>query len=163
MKQLISTTFLLFMVCLASAQTAQRGGKQMQTISIARSGSRPSSAGQAEYFTGSVRVDPLLSVIEPSRIAGARVTFEPGARTAWHTHPLGQSLIVTAGTGWVQQWDGPVQELREGDVIRIPPGAKHWHDATATTRMTHIALQEQLDGKVVEWMEKVSDAQYKRP
>jgi quercetin dioxygenase-like cupin family protein len=164
MKQLITTTlFLVFIVCLASAQTEQRGGKQMQTITIARSGSQPSSEGQTEYFTGSVRVDPLFPVIEPSRIAGARVTFEPGARTAWHTHPLGQTLIVTAGTGWVQQSDGPVQEIREGDVVRIPPGAKHWHGATATTRMTHIALQEQLDGKVVEWMEKVSDAQYKRP
>jgi quercetin dioxygenase-like cupin family protein len=164
MKQLITTTlFSVFIVCLASAQTEQRGGKQMQTITIARSGSQPSSEGQTEYFTGSVRVDPLFSVIEPSRIAGARVTFEPGARTAWHTHPLGQTLIVTAGTGWVQQWDGPVQEMREGDVVRIPPGAKHWHGATAATRMTHIALQEQLDGKVVEWMEKVGDAQYKRP
>ena len=164
MKQLITTTFfLVFIVCLASAQTEQRGGKQMQTITIARNGSQPSSEGQTEYFTGSVRVDPLFSVIEPSRIAGARVTFEPSARTAWHTHPLGQTLIVTAGTGWVQQWDRPVEEMREGDVVRIPPGAKHWHGATPTTRMTHIALQEQLDGKVVEWMEKVSDAQYKRP
>jgi quercetin dioxygenase-like cupin family protein len=162
MKQLITTTlFLAFIVCLARAQPEQRG-KQMRTITIARSGSQPSSEGQTEYFTGSVRVDPLFPVIEPSRIAGARVTFEPGARTAWHTHPLGQTLIVTAGTGWVQQWDGPVQEIREGDVVRIPPGAKHWHGATATTRMTHIALQEQLEGKVVEWMEKVSDAQYSR-
>ncbi len=135
----------------------------MQSINIQRSGSQPSSQGQAEYFTGSVRVDPLFSVVEPSRIAGACVTFEPGARTAWHTHPLGQTLIVTAGTGWVQQWDGPVQEMREGDVVRIPPGAKHWHGATDTTRMTHIALQEQLDGKVVQWMEKFSDEQYRRP
>ena len=135
----------------------------MQSILIARNGSQPSNQGPAEYFTGSVRVDPLISVVEPSRIAGARVTFEPGARTAWHTHPLGQTLIVTAGTGWVQQWDGPVQEIREGDVVRIPPGQKHWHGATATSRMTHIALQEQLDGKVVDWMEQVSDQQYKHP
>ena len=132
----------------------------MQTITIIRGGSRPSSPGPAEYFTGSVRVDPLISPAEPSRISGARVTFEPGARTAWHTHPLGQTLIVTAGTGWVQQWGDRVEEMGEGDVVRIPPGVKHWHGATATTRMTHIALQEQLDGKVVEWMEQVSEAQY---
>jgi quercetin dioxygenase-like cupin family protein len=162
-KLITATFFLVSTVCLPSAQTEQRGGKHMQSITIARNGSQPSSQGQAEYFTGSVRVDPLFSVVEPSRIAGARVTFEPGARTAWHTHPLRQTLIVTAGTGWVQQWDGPVQEMREGDVVRIPPAAKHWHGATASSRMTHIALQEQLDGKVVEWMEKVSNEQYRRP
>lgn len=135
----------------------------MQSITIARSGSQSSSQGQAEYFTGSVRVDPLFPVMEPARAAASRVTFEPGARTAWHIHPLGQKLIVTAGTGWVQQQGGPVEEIREGDVVMIPPGAKHWHGATATTRMTHIAIQEQLEGKVVEWMDKVSDAQYRRP
>lgn len=135
----------------------------MQTIQFARSGSRPLSQGPAEYFTGSVQVDMLFTVVEPSRASGARVTFEPGARTAWHTHPLGQTLIVTAGTGWVQQWGGPVEEMREGDVVRIPPGVKHWHGATGTARMTHIALQEQLDGKVVDWMEKVSEEQYRRP
>lgn len=135
----------------------------MQSITIARRGSQPSSPGPADYFTGAVRVDPLFQVAEPSRMAGARVTFEPGARTAWHTHPLGQTLIVTAGTGLVQQWGGPVEEMREGDVVRIPPGQKHWHGATAATRMTHIALQEQLDGKVVDWMEQVSDEQYKHP
>ena len=135
----------------------------MQSITIARSGSQPSTEGQAEYFTGSVRIAPLFPVMEPARAAAARVTFEPGARTAWHTHPLGQKLIVTAGTGWVQQQSGPVEEIREGDVVLIPPGVKHWHGATATTRMTHIAIQEQLDGKVVEWMEKVSDGQYRRP
>ena len=135
----------------------------MQNITISHSGSQASTQGSAEYFTGSVRIDPLITVTQPSRLAGARVTFEPGARTAWHQHPLGQTLIVTAGTGWVQQWGGPVQEIREGDVVRIPPGQKHWHGATATTRMTHIALQEELDGKVVEWLEHVTDAQYKRP
>jgi quercetin dioxygenase-like cupin family protein len=145
----------------AGAQTAGQGEQPMQGITIARSGSQPSSQGPAEYFTGSVRVDPLIAVAEPSRLSGARVTFEPGARTAWHSHPLGQTLIVTAGTGWVRQWGGPVAEMREGDVVRIPPGVKHWHGATATSRMTHIALQEQRDGKVVEWMEKVSDEQYK--
>ena len=162
--KLITTSFvLMFSLCLANAQTEQRGGKQVQSITIARSGSQPSSQGQAEYFTGSVRIDPLFPVTEPARASAARVTFEPGARTAWHTHPLGQKLIVTAGTGWVQQQSGPVEEIREGDVVLIPPGVKHWHGATATTRMTHIAIQEQLDGKVVEWMEKVSDGQYRRP
>ena len=162
--KLITTTFvLIFSLCLANAQTEQRGGKQVQSITIARNGSQPSSQGQAEYFTGSVRIDPLFPVTEPARASAARVTFEPGARTAWHTHPLGQKLIVTAGTGWVQQQSGPVEEIREGDVVLIPPGVKHWHGATATTRMTHIAIQEQLDGKVVEWMEKVSDGQYRRP
>lgn len=163
MKFIMATFFLIFTVCLVTAQTRQRGGKQKQSITIARSGSQPSSQGQAEYFTGSVRVDPLFAVAEPSRVAGARVTFQPGARTAWHTHPLGQTLIVTAGTGWVQQEDGPVEEFREGDVVRIPPGVKHWHGATATMQMTHIALQEQLNGKVVEWMEHVTDEQYRRP
>ncbi len=129
-------------------------------ITISHRGSLPPNQGNAEYFTGSVRIDPLFSADEPSRVAGASVTFERGARTAWHSHPLGQTLIVTSGTGWVQQWGHPVQEIREGDVVRIPPGQKHWHGATATTRMTHIALHEHLDGKVVEWMEKVTDEQY---
>jgi quercetin dioxygenase-like cupin family protein len=163
MKRITTSFVLMFFLCLANAQTEQRGGKQMQSITIARSGSQPSTEGQAEYFTGSVRIDPLFPVTEPARAAAARVTFEPGARTAWHTHPLGQKLIVTAGTGWVQQHSWPVEEIREGDVVLIPPGVKHWHGATATARMTHIAIQEQLDGKVVEWMEKVSDSQYRRP
>src|SRR5881396_1702586 len=132
-----------------------------QTMIITRSGSQPSSQVPAEYFTGSVRIDPLFQAKDPSRGSGARVTFEPGARTTWHTHPLGQILIVTAGSGWVQQWGGEVEEIRPGDVVRIPPGQKHWHGATATTGMTHIAIQEQLDGKVVEWMEHVSDEQYR--
>jgi quercetin dioxygenase-like cupin family protein len=131
------------------------------SIIITRSGAQPPRKGLAEYFTGSVRIDPLFDVREPARAAGARVTFEPGARTAWHTHPLGQILIVTAGAGWVQQWGDPIQEIREGDVVRIPPGQKHWHGATPTTRMTHIAIQEQLDGKVVDWMEQVSSEQYR--
>jgi quercetin dioxygenase-like cupin family protein len=135
-----------------------------QSITISRSGSQPSSSqGEAEYFTGSVRIDPLFPASDQSRLAGARVTFEPGARTAWHTHPAGQTLIITAGTGWVQNWGGPVQEMRQGDVVRIPPGVKHWHGATATTRMIHVALHEHLNGKVVDWMEKVSDEQYSRP
>ena len=163
MKTIATTLVSVLALCLASAQTDPRGGRQLQKITITRSGSQPSNEGPAEYFTGSVRVDYLVSVTEPSRVSGARVTFEPGARTAWHTHPLGQTLIVTAGTGWVQQWGGPVEEFQEGDVVHIPPGKKHWHGATATTRMTHIAIQEQLDGKVVTWMEKVSGEQYRRP
>lgn len=132
-------------------------------ITISRRETRSSVPGDPRYFTGSVQVELLFSAAQPSRISGALVTFEAGARTAWHTHPLGQTLIVTAGTGWVQQWGGPVEEIREGDVVRIAPGVKHWHGATATTQMRHIALQEELDGKVVEWMEKVSDEHYHGP
>jgi quercetin dioxygenase-like cupin family protein len=131
-----------------------------QTMIITRSGSQPPSTGSAQYFTGSVRIDPLFQAKDPARASGARVTFEPGARTAWHTHPLGQTLIVTAGSGWVQQWGGQAEAIRPGDVVWIPPGQKHWHGATAVTGMTHIAIQEQLDGKVVEWLEQVSDDQY---
>ena len=134
-----------------------------QNVTVSRSGSQQPTKGDPEYFTGSVRVEIVFSASEPSRLAGARVVFEPGARTAWHTHPVGQTLIVTSGTGWVQHWGGPVQEMRAGDVVRIPPGVKHWHGATATTRMTHVALHEHQDGKVVDWMEKVSDEQYKQP
>lgn len=129
-------------------------------MEIKRIGSQPSSLGQAEYFTGTVRIDPLFQPDEPARILGASVTFEPGARTAWHTHPLGQVLIVTTGCGMVQRWDGPIEEIRPGDVIWISPGEKHWHGATATTAMTHIAIVEKLDGKSADWMEKVSDEQY---
>jgi quercetin dioxygenase-like cupin family protein len=131
-------------------------------MDIKRSGSQPSGKGPAEYFTGIVRVDPLFSANVPARALGASVTFEPGARTAWHTHPLGQTLIVTAGCGLVQRRGGPIEEIRPGDVVWIPPGEQHWHGATATTAMTHIAVQEQRDGKVVEWLEKVSDEQYRR-
>jgi quercetin dioxygenase-like cupin family protein len=138
------------------------GQSRSPAVTVARSGSQPATAGPAEYFTGKVQVQPLFQASAPSRVAGASVTFEPGARTAWHTHPVGQRLIVTAGTGWVQQWGGPVEEIEPGDVVWIPPGQKHWHGATPTTRMTHIALQEHLDGKVVEWLEKVSDDQYRR-
>jgi quercetin dioxygenase-like cupin family protein len=130
----------------------------MQTIK--RSGSQPSIKGPQEYFTGDVRIDPLFSAIEPSRVSGALVTFEPGARSAWHTHPLGQNLIVTSGCGWTQCWGGPKREVQAGDVISCPCGQKHWHGATATTSMSHIAIQEALDGKNVEWMEKVTDEQY---
>ncbi len=129
---------------------------------ITRAGTQPSQKGPAEHFTGSVRVDPLFQPNAPSRVAGAYVTFEPCARTDWHTHPLGQTLVVTSGVGRVQQWGGPVEEIRAGDVVWTPPAVKHWHGASPTTAMTHIAIQEQLDGKVVEWMERVTDEQYGR-
>src|SRR5215831_14450096 len=126
-------------------------------MDIKRVGSRASNKGPADWFTGAVRIDPLIDAAEPARVASASVTFEPGARTAWHTHPLGQTLIVTAGCGWAQRAGGPVEEIHPGDVIWIAPGEKHWHGATPHTAMTHIAIQEQLDGKLVDWMEKVSD------
>ena len=126
-------------------------------MELKQSGSQSSAKGPAEYFAGNVRIDPLFQVTDPSRVSAALVTFEPGARTAWHTHPLGQ---VTAGCGWVRCWGGPKKEIRAGDVVVCPPGEKHWHGATATTGMSHIAIQEALDGKVVEWLEKVSDEEY---
>jgi quercetin dioxygenase-like cupin family protein len=129
-------------------------------MDIKRSGWQPSGKGPAEYFTGTVRIDPLFEAADPARAVGASVTFEPGARTAWHTHPLGQTLIVTAGKGLAQRSGGPIEEIRPGDVISFAPGEKHWHGASPTTAMTHIAIQERLDGKAVEWMEKVSDEQY---
>jgi len=129
-------------------------------MKIKRIGSQASVKGPADWFTGTVRIDPLFPVNAPARAAGNSVTFEPGARTAWHTHPLGQTLIVTAGCGRAQRWGGPIEEIRPGDVIGIAPGEKHWHGAAPTTAMTHIAIQEALDGKAVDWMEKVSDEQY---
>ena len=129
-------------------------------MEIKKNGSQAANKGPADWFTGTVRIDPLFNPPEPARAAGALVTFEPGARTAWHTHPLGQTLIVTAGCGWVQREGGSVEVIRPGDVVWFSPAEKHWHGATATTGMTHIAIQEGLDGKVVDWMEKVSDEQY---
>ncbi len=129
-------------------------------MDIKRNGTRPSNEGSADYFTGSVGIKPLFQASDPARVASASVTFEPGARTAWHTHPLGQTLIVTSGRGWAQRDGGPVEEIHPGDVVWFPPGEKHWHGATATTAMTHIAIQEALDGKTVAWLEKVSDDQY---
>jgi quercetin dioxygenase-like cupin family protein len=131
-----------------------------KTMEIKRNGSRPSAKGPADYFTGQVRVDPLFEAPEPARVRGASVTFEPGARTAWHTHPLGQTLIVTSGFGRVQRLGGEIEEIRAGDVVWFAPNEKHWHGAAPATAMTHIAIQEALDGKVVDWMEKVSDMQY---
>ncbi len=129
-------------------------------MEIKRSGSQPSGKGQSEYFTGTVRIDPLHQASEPARVGCAYVTFEPGARTAWHSHPLGQTLIVTAGCGRVQRWTGSIEEIRPGDVVWIAPGEKHWHGAAATTAMTHIAIHEYLDGRAADWMEQVSDEQY---
>lgn len=142
------------------ASTAPTRGRK-EAMEIKRAGSRPSGKGPAEWFTGTVRIDPLFEAPEPARAAGASVTFEPGARTAWHTHPLGQTLIVTAGCGWAQREGGPVEEIRPGDVVWFAPGEKHWHGATPTTAMTHIAIQEALDGKRVDWMEQVNDEQYR--
>lgn len=129
-------------------------------MEIKRSGTQPSGKGPSEYFTGTVRIDPLFTPEAPARTACASVTFEPGARTAWHTHPLGQRLVVTAGCGRAQRLGGPIEEIRPGDVIWFAPGEKHWHGASPTTAMTHIAIHEQLDGKTVDWLEPVSDAQY---
>lgn len=129
-------------------------------MEIERNGSRPSSKGPEDWFTGTVRIDPLFQAPEPARVAGACVTFEPGARTAWHTHPLGQTLIVISGLGWVQREGGSREEIRPGDVVWFEPGEKHWHGASATNAMTHYAIQEGLGGKVVDWLEKVTDAQY---
>ena len=129
-------------------------------MEIKRNGSQASVKGPVDWFTGTVRIDPLFQANDPARVTGASVTFEPGARTAWHTHPLGQTLIVTAGCGRVQREGGPIEEIRPGDVVSIPPDEKHWHGASPTTSMTHIAVQEQLSGKAVDWMEQVTDEQY---
>jgi len=130
-------------------------------MEIKRNGSQPSGKGQAEWFSGNVRIDPLHQANAPARVSIASVTFEPGARTAWHSHPLGQTLVIMAGNGRVQNWGGPIQEIRSGDVAWCPPGEKHWHGAAPTTSMTHISIVEQMDGKAADWMEKVSDEQYK--
>lgn len=131
-------------------------------MDIKRNGTRGMSKGPADYFTGSVTLEPVIEAAAPARVRAATVTFEPGARTAWHTHPLGQTLIVVAGLGWAQREGGPVEEIRPGDVVWFAPGEKHWHGASASSAMTHIAIQEALDGKAVDWLEQVSDAQYKK-
>jgi quercetin dioxygenase-like cupin family protein len=130
-------------------------------MEITRIGSQPSARGPSDWFTGTVRIDPLFQAPDPARVVVASVTFEPGARTAWHTHPLGQTLIITTGCGMAQRWGCQIEELRSGDVVWFAPGEKHWHGATLTTAMTHIAVQEKLDGKTVDWMEQVSDEQYR--
>ncbi len=163
----ISLSLLALVASQAQTSAAQAdapppvSAQDSHSIKITQRGTQPSAEGSAEHFTGSVQVEPLFPVHDPSHVSGGRVTFEPGARSAWHTHPIGQTLIVTDGTGWIQQWGGPIEEIRKGDVIWIPAGVKHWHGATPSTAMTHIAIQEQLNGKAVEWMEKVSDEQYR--
>ncbi len=175
MKLLAATVISFSLFASAYAQANQAGVasgsgaapvasvQDSQTIKITRNGSQPSRQAPAENFTGAVSVEPLFQANAPARAFGACVTFEPGARTGWHAHPFGQILIVTAGIGRVQRWGDPVEEIRQGDVVWTPPGQKHWHGASAKTAMTHIAITEQLDGKTVEWMEKVSDAQYGAP
>ena len=143
-------------LCLAASLSAQAG----EAMTVTRNGAQRSSKAPEQYFTGAVRIDPLFQPQAPARYSAAYVTFEAGARSAWHTHPLGQTLVVTAGTGWVQQEGGAKQEIKPGDVIWMPPGVKHWHGATSTNGMTHLAITESLDGKNVQWMEKVTDAQY---
>lgn len=143
---------------MASGETHQTS--QSETITITRSGTRASSNGSAEYFTGTARIDPLFDATEPSRASGVSVTFEPGARTVWHTHPLGQALIVTAGVGRVAKWGEPAREMKPGDVVWIPPGQKHWHGASPTTGMTHTAILEHIGGKNVDWLEPVTDEHY---
>ena len=150
----------VFLVAWAAVAPAADNSSASQTVSPA--GSRPAAKGPAEYFTGSVRVDPLFAAKDTAPFSGAYVTFEPGARSAWHTHPAGQHLVVTAGVGLTQAWDGPVVEIRAGDVVWCPPGIKHWHGATPTTAMTHIALTGTVGGKNVDWLEKVSDDQYRK-
>ncbi len=157
MKLLAATALSLMFVAPAFAQTAKDAAS---TMVIARAGSQPSSQGPAQHFTGSVRVDPLFPARAPAVTSGALVTFEPGARSAWHTHPHGQVLVVTAGAGRIQQWGGKVEDIRPGDVIWTPPGVKHWHGAAPATSVSHMAIQEAVNGKNVEWLEKVSDAQY---
>ena len=144
------------------AQTSTAKASTSLTIKITRSDSLQSNQGSAQYFTGSVQVQQLFPASDPSRTSGGKVTFEAGARSAWHTHPFGQILIVTEGTGWIQQWGGSIEEIRKGDVVWIPAGVKHWHGAAPNTAMTHIAIQEELNGKAVEWMEKVTDEQYRK-
>lgn len=143
--------------------TSAASAELEKQVKIQRSGSQPSRPGPEEYFTGKVRIDAPFAGSEPARVGGATVTFEPGARTAWHTHPLGQTLIVTQGRGWIQLWGEEIQEMNHGDIVWIPEDVKHWHGATPDTAMTHIAIAESLNGSPVDWMEKVSDAQYQKP
>src|SRR3954453_13290111 len=153
----IAGAFVAAIMARAMPATAQRS----TTMQITRSGSQASRKGPGEWFTGTVRVDPLFQAQEPGRVSGGHVTFEPGARTAWHPHPLGQTLMITSGLGWVQTQSGPVEEVRAGDIVWFPAGEKHWHGASPTTAMTHIAIQEAIGGKNVDWMEHVSDDQYR--
>ncbi len=154
----VGTGFIALANNLSQAQPLERN----IVMQIRRAGSQPSAKGPADYFTGTVRVDPMFPAAAPSRVSGGHVTFEPGARSNWHTHPLGQTLIITSGLGWVQREGGSIEEVRPGDTVWFPPGLKHWHGASPTTAMTHIAIQEALDGKNVDWLEPVNDGQYRR-
>jgi len=158
----VAATVFTFPAILRGQTTTSAIQRKELDMEIKRVGMQASTKGPADWFTGTFRIDPLFQANPPARAAGASVTFEPAARTAWHTHPLGQTLIVTSGLGWVQREGGPIEEIRPGDVVWFPPGLKHWHGASPTTAMTHIAIQEALDGKVVDWMEKVSDQQYRK-
>ena len=158
----VAATAFTFSSILRGQTTTSAIQRKELDMEIKRVGTQASTKGPADWFTGTVRIDPLFQANAPARAGGASVTFEPGARTAWHTHPLGQTLIVTSGVGWVQREGGSIEEIRPGDVVWFPPGLKHWHGASPTTAMTHIAIQEALDGKVVDWMEKVSDQQYRK-
>jgi len=164
MNALAVAFILLSFLAEVSSQAQTNTGKAstLSTIKITRSDSLQSKQGSDQYFTGSVQVEQLFPASDPSRTSGGRVTFEAGARSAWHTHPFGQILIVTEGAGWIQQWGSPIEEIRKGDVVWIPAGVKHWHGASPTTSMTHIAIQEALNGKAVEWMERVTDEQYQK-
>ena len=155
-RSMLRAAVAVMLLPIARVWSATRGVE----MEIKRIGSQPATTGRSEWFTGTVRIDPLFDAPAPARAAGASVTFEPGARTAWHTHPLGQTLIVTSGVGRAQRWGGPVEEIRPGDVVWFPPGEKHWHGASLTTAMTHIAIQEKVDGKAVDWLEHVSSEQY---
>ncbi|AGB81427.1 hypothetical protein D781_1100 [Serratia sp. FGI94] len=156
MKFLAASTMMLSMLAPSASVAAE------DKINVQRSGAQPSQTGPASYFTGRVRIDAPFQGSDDARVSGATVTFEPGARTAWHTHPLGQTLIVTQGRGWVQEWGGKVREMHPGDIVWIPQGVKHWHGATADTAMTHIAIAESRDGSPVAWLEQVSDEQYRQ-
>jgi len=161
LKTAATTATIVLLAKTANAQTSNPPHKGDLAMDIRRNGSQPSTPGSADYFTGSVRIDPQFQPKDGSRLFSANVTFEPGARTAWHTHPQGQLLIVVSGCGRAQRWDGPVEEIRAGDVVWFPPGEKHWHGAAPSTAMTHTAIVEVVDGKSADWMEKVSDEQYR--
>ncbi|MCS3745258.1 quercetin dioxygenase-like cupin family protein [Xanthomonas arboricola] len=158
---LFATAMSLSMMAATTAPGGEGNGGAQAPIRVSRAGGAASAVGPADYFTGKVRIDAPFQADAPARVGGATVTFEPGARTAWHTHPLGQTLIVTAGAGRVQEWGKPAQEIRPGDIVWIPPGVKHWHGANATVAMSHIAIAESVDGSPVTWLEQVTDAQYK--
>ncbi len=161
MKSLLTTLLTVSLLTITSFQVnAQTQSSHLKSQKIIKNGTQASIKGSDKFFTGDVRIDPLFPSATPGRASGAYVTFEPGAHSAWHTHPLGQTLIVTSGVGYTQEWGGPIVEIHPGDVIICPPGVKHWHGASKQNAMTHISVAEELDGKNVEWMEKVTDAQY---